>query len=99
MTLGKGGRSFTRPHHGIERKPGDHLRVALREQSAAQGAGGNPVNEKRAIAAQLLDIARGREAVVGAISDRRVVVAGLRGAAISLQVEAPGVVAARGEEI
>src|SRR5262249_33135674 len=61
--------------------------------------GGNGVEQKRALAAHLCDIARGREAVVGAVGDGRVVVAGLRGAAVAAQVDAPGVVTAAGEEI
>src|SRR6185295_7693947 len=52
-----------------------------------------------ALAAQLLDIAGGGKAVVGAVGDGRVVVAGLGGAAVTLHVHAPGIVAARGKEL
>ncbi len=97
--LGKRRGTFAGPYHGIEREPRDHLRVALREQGRAQRARRNPVDQKRALAAHLFDIARGREAVVGAVGDGGVVVAGLGGAAVALHVDAPGVVAAPREEI
>src|SRR5262245_52348949 len=67
--------------------------------SRATIAGRNPVDQKRPLAAHLLDIGRGRKAVVGAVGDGRVVVAGLGRAAVALHVDAPGVVAAAGEEI
>ena len=41
--------AFAGPHHGVEREPRDHVRVALREQRRAQCAGRNPVDQKRAL--------------------------------------------------
>jgi hypothetical protein len=73
--------------------------MALREQSRAQGAGRDAVEQQRLFAAQLLDIGCGGKAVVGAMGDRRIVVARLSRAAVSLHIDAPGVVAARGKEI
>jgi hypothetical protein len=71
--------------------------MALGKQRGAQRAGRDAVHQQRALSPQLLDIGRGREAVVGAERDRRVIVAALLGAAVALHVDAPGVVAVEGE--
>src|SRR5262245_43850576 len=49
--LGQRGRAFAGPHHGVEREPRDHLRMALREQRRAQRARRNPVHQERTLAA------------------------------------------------
>ena len=92
-------RAFAGPDHGVEREPRHQFRMALGEQRGAQRAGGDAVNQQRPLAPQLLDIKRGRVAVVGAKGDRRVVIAVLGGAAIALHVDAPTVEAARGEPV
>src|SRR5215471_15010182 len=74
-------------------------RATMSGWRCANKAGRNPVDQKRALTAHLFDIARGREAIVGAVGDGRVVVAGLGGAAVALHVDTPGVVAAPREEI
>ncbi len=89
--------AFTRPHHGVERQAGHHLGMTLGEQRGAQRPRRDAVDQEGALAAQPLDVGRGREAVVGAEGDRRIVVASLFGAAVALHVDAPGVVAVMGE--
>ena len=94
--VGERRRAFTGPDHGVERKPADQLGMALREQCGAQRARRNAVDQERLLAAQLLDIGRGRKAIVGALRNRRVVVAVLGRAAVAFHVDAPGVEAAAG---
>ncbi len=99
LPLGERRRAFAGPHHGVEREPADQIGMALREQRRAQRARRDAVDQQRPLAAQLLDIARGGEAIVGALRDRRVVVAVLGGAAVALHVDAPAVEAAAREQI
>jgi hypothetical protein len=73
--------------------------MVLRKQRRAQCARGDAVDQQRPLAAQALDIGRGAAAVLGAIGDRGVVVAGLGGAAVTLHVHRPGVIAVAGEEL
>ena len=58
--LGKRRAALSGPHHGVEGEPRHHVGVVLGKQRGAQRAGGNAVDQQWPLAAQALDIGRGR---------------------------------------
>ena len=97
--LGERRAALSGPHRGVEGEPADELRVVLREQRRAQCARGDAVDEEGTLAAQALDVFCRRGAVLGAIGDRRIIVAGLGRAAVAFHIYRPSVVAVPGEEL
>src|SRR5687768_9508283 len=73
LALRKGRGAFAGPDHRIQRQASHELRMTLCEQGGTQSARRNPVYMHRLLAAQLLDVSRRRETIIGALRDRRII--------------------------